>query len=90
VKQRSARKTAHCRQAPLKHGIYSATIFSARAYVRAVVALLKREPATSPSCHAPIGHAGREVAPKITRRRAEHEPSRSLSRQQRLCGNNSS
>ena len=43
MKQSSARKTAHCRKASLKHGIYSATMFSARAYLRRLAEFLHCE-----------------------------------------------
>lgn len=40
MKQRSARKTAHCRKASLKHGMYSATMYSVRAYLRSLANVL--------------------------------------------------
>lgn len=42
MKQRSALKTSNCRKASLKHGMYSATMFSARAYLRTLEHLCER------------------------------------------------
>lgn len=47
MKQHSALKTAHCRKVGLWHGMYSAEMFSARAYLRALAQLFEGHPPRS-------------------------------------------